>query len=292
MAKPTLAVFGEVLFDCFPDGTQVPGGAPFNVAWHLQALGQQPRLLTRIGQDQAGQDMLHAMQAWGMETQGIQHDTRHATGRVAVSFVEDEPQYCIVAEQAYDFISVQAIDIQADWLYHGSLALRHSASRQTWRAYRQTHAGSVFVDINLRTPWWNPDLLDDILAGADWLKLNQHELEQLAMPLRNHHSRVDSLIERYQLQGVILTQGEAGAALYSAQGEVCTVHPDSAVTGGDSVGAGDAFAAVCLLGLMQSWPYPVMLERAQRLASAIVAQRGAISTNLDFYQSFRLDWME
>ncbi len=54
-ANPSsITVFGEVLFDCFPNGKQVLGGAPFNVAWHLQALGDDPTFISQIGDDTLG----------------------------------------------------------------------------------------------------------------------------------------------------------------------------------------------------------------------------------------------
>ena len=80
-------IFGEVLFDHFPDGTAVLGGAPFNVAWHLHAFGLRPLMISRIGNDELGGRVQEAMQKWGMDCSGMQirHCT-HPTGTVQVTF--------------------------------------------------------------------------------------------------------------------------------------------------------------------------------------------------------------
>ena len=92
----TPIIFGEVLFDCFPDGSQILGGAPFNVAWNLQALGKAPKFISRIGKDAQGDKISRAMQDWGMSTDYLQKDAEHSTGRVDVDIIQGEPHYNIV----------------------------------------------------------------------------------------------------------------------------------------------------------------------------------------------------
>ena len=124
-------IFGEVLFDRFPDSSVVLGGAPFNVAWHLHAFGLKPLMVSRIGNDALGRRVEAAMRDWGMDCSGMQTDSTHPTGSVEVSFVEGEPSYEIAQGVAYDFIDASVLPQPDDgeWLlYHGSLALRHSCS--------------------------------------------------------------------------------------------------------------------------------------------------------------------
>jgi len=97
-------MFGEVLFDMFPDGSVVLGGAPFNVAWHLQAFGLSPLLISRVGADALGRQVSAAMQEWGMDRSGLQLDSAHPTGTVSISFSDGEPKFDIVPNRAFDYI--------------------------------------------------------------------------------------------------------------------------------------------------------------------------------------------
>ncbi|MGD8910729.1 MAG: PfkB family carbohydrate kinase, partial [Chromatiales bacterium] len=117
-----ITVFGEVLFDCFPGGEKILGGAPFNVAWNLCAFGQRPWFVSRVGEDDEGRTIRQAMASWGMDTGGVQSDPQHATGQVQVSLDQGEPSYDIVDAVAYDFIEAGELDPQpCRMLYHGSL---------------------------------------------------------------------------------------------------------------------------------------------------------------------------
>lgn len=147
-----LCIFGEVLFDHFPDGKCVLGGAPFNVAWHLQAFGQAPYFMSRVGDDAEGETVRSAMHDWGMDMAGLQTDLLLATGRVSINFVDGEPVYDIVRPCAYDAIEAQLQMPDCNFLYHGSLALRESTSRLTLDWLRLKQPETVFVDVNLRSP--------------------------------------------------------------------------------------------------------------------------------------------
>src|SRR5574343_1279323 len=102
-------IFGEVLFDHFPDGSRVLGGAPFNVAWHLQAFGLAPCFISRVGHDAEGQEIADLMAGWGMRRDWLQSDAHHATGSVQVSIDDGEPAYEIVKDSAYEFIDLDLI---------------------------------------------------------------------------------------------------------------------------------------------------------------------------------------
>ena len=98
-------IFGEVLFDVYPDGKEILGGAPFNVAWHLHAFGAEPLMVSRVGADKRGERIRECMEAWGMITDGIGLDPKNPTGIVQVSYDENrQPHYDIIPEQAFDFI--------------------------------------------------------------------------------------------------------------------------------------------------------------------------------------------
>jgi len=288
-ATPLVTVFGEVLFDRFSDGSAVLGGAPFNVAWNLQALGQSPRFVSRVGRDEPGELITSAMERWGLDTTDLQRDASFPTGAVVVTVEVGEPRYDIVADQAYDHIAVPEKGAGGGLLYHGTLALRQEVSRQTLETLR---AGArVFVDVNLRAPWWQPrDVLAD-LEHAAWVKLNADELELLAPAGGGEAERAAGLMARCSLQGLIVTRGSAGAAWYDEAGRD-EIGPGDTVKIADTVGAGDAFAAVALLGLVRGWPRGMILARARDFAAAVVGLRGATTENPGFYQPFIRKWKE
>jgi fructokinase len=293
MSRPGPIIYGEVLFDHFPDGSVVLGGAPFNVAWHLQAFGQSPLFISRIGNDALGRNIRTAMLTWGMDTAALQLDSQHPTGTVEVSFIKDEPSFDIVKNSAYDFIEAGILPPlnNHNLIYHGSLILRGEISRTTLQKLKQGAGLPGFVDINLRAPWWTESSIDQALQGARWLKLNNHELALVMPGAHDDAARINYLLQNYDLQYLVVTQGSAGATAVSSAGE--KYHVD---TGGvraevvDTVGAGDAFSSVLLLGQLRGWQLRQSLERAQAFARAIVSVRGATIKDKEFYQPFINAW--
>ena len=135
-----------------------------------------------------------------------------------------------------------------------------------------------------------------MIARADWVKLNRDEAALLfgfAYGAEQEYSQgLAELISRYRLQGIVLTCGaEGAAAMTAADSRVYTVQPDSAaVSLTDTVGAGDAFASVVILGILRAWSLETTLTRAQAFASAVVGQRGATVTDRSFYNNFTGQW--
>lgn len=288
-----IVIFGEVLFDCFPDGRQILGGAPFNVAWHLQAFNAQPLFISRIGDDPAGAQVKAAMQKWGMATEGLQLDKKYPSGRVSINFNKGEPEYNIVADSAYDFIDANFLPKIANncIIYHGSLALRNQTSRCALEKLKRNSSAKYFIDINLRSPWWYSDLIHDSLDDAHWLKVNNHELNVLStLGVDSEKLSVDTLLTKKALEMILHTSGSKGAQLICKDGSQYQITPESGIKVIDTVGAGDAFSSIILLGLLKHWPITVMLQRAQDFASAIVGIHGAISLDTEFYQTFIKAW--
>lgn len=290
MNDPRICIFGEALFDHFSNGKRVLGGAPFNVAWHLQAFGQSPYFVSRVGNDRDGDTIRTAMREWGMDTRGLQTDPTYPTGRVEVSIIDGEPAYDIVHPCAYDAIETRADQPGCELLYHGSLGLRDRGSRQALEHLKALRPGIVFVDVNLRPPWWQKQLLLELLHAADWVKLNSDELAQLHDSGRSESGQAEGFLTRHDLQGLLLTHGAQGAELFTREGGHFEVEPDSDIRVTDTVGAGDAFASVMILGLTKAWPLSLTLQRAQDFASAIVGNRGATVSDAGFYRPFMNQW--
>ncbi|WP_305042857.1 carbohydrate kinase family protein [Geoalkalibacter sp.] len=286
-----LCIFGEVLFDCFPDGERILGGAPFNVAWHLQALGDAPCFVSAIGCDPLGAQIRQAMKDWGMDAAGVQNDPRHPTGQVQIEMVAGEPRYHIEPDCAYDFIRAEDVPSLPPGaiLYHGSLALRQAGSRAACDRLAACAQGGIFLDVNLRPPWWRLEDLHAWLRRARWAKLNREELRQLSPETSNPRHELAAFRRRFGLEQAILTVGREGALVCTADGDIHHQTPPSVEHIVDVVGAGDAFTAAYLQGLQRDWPLSRTLERAQRFAAKVLGLHGATTRERAFYQEFRTD---
>lgn len=285
-------IFGEVLFDCFPDGREIPGGAPFNVAWNLQAFGLSPFFISRVGDDPRGDEIAEMMRNWSMDTTGLQVDPHLPTGRVEVTLQAGEPRFTILPDQAYDRIAFRLPhDLEGPgFLYHGSLALRDTTGRKTLSRIKQQAFCPIFVDVNLRNPWWSRELVLSLLEEATWLKLNEHELFTLFPKRGTLEECGRRVLERFDLNTTFITLGSRGAVAITADNGDYSVAPAQSFPVVDTVGAGDAFASVLLLGLARNWPLPTIMKRAQDFASAVVGRRGAITLERKFYTAIMEQW--
>lgn len=281
---PVIALFGEVLADVFPDRS-VLGGAPFNVARHLQVLGLNPIMISRIGNDALGTALLQEMVQLGMQTAAMQRDGTYPTGQVRVVLEKNGHHFDILPDQAYDFINPQetraALTAHSPQLaYFGTLAQRGAPSRQAAQIFLQECQCPLFLDINLRAPWYDPDIVATSLRAAQIVKLNDEELAVVAgmfgWPLLDEFEQARALQREFELQQVLVTCGAAGCWLLDAQQQLHRARPTSdnrPVV--DTVGAGDAFAAVFMQGLLSGWTLPDTLQRACHYASAQCRVRGA-----------------
>ncbi|HSP01016.1 MAG TPA: carbohydrate kinase [Thioalkalivibrio sp.] len=287
-SSPGPIVFGEVLFDCFPD-RRVLGGAPFNVAWNLQGLGQSPLFVGAVGKDDNGDEVRRSLSGWGMDMSGLQEDALHPTGTVQVHIENDEPSYEIVADQAYDHIARdQALEAVAGCkegiLYHGSLALRFPGSRDTLAALREQLGARVFMDVNLRAPWWDVAGIHALMKDATWVKLNEDELQALAADVgQGLEVRAQGLMQRFGLEAVIVTRASRGALVVTLAGDVIARGAPPVDGLVDTVGAGDAFSAVVITGLINDWDWGTILDRAAVFAAKVCTLRGATTQDKGFY---------
>lgn len=296
-------VFGEVVLDCFEDGAKVLGGAPFNVAWHLQNLGLAPLFISAVGKDEMGGEVVEAMKSIDMAADGLQIKDDLPTGHVRVSHSEGEPQYDIVENVAFDFIDENAI-AQPDnnvLLYNGTLALRNQVSKASLSALIDNHDITRFVDVNLRDPWWNLEQTIELLRYSDYVKLNEHELNILAgeelhqqfpgEPGMMNAPLAEAFKQEHEIVNLIVTLGDKGASLIDAEGHCIDVPaPPRSSKFVDSVGAGDAFSAVMIFAIIHHWDLSSAMMRAQEFASFIVTQQGATCKEPSIYQDFLSLW--
>ncbi len=295
----TVALFGEVLADVFPDRS-VLGGAPFNVARHLRAFGLNPVLISRTGNDALRAELLATMTACGMETKGVQRDADHPTGQVQIHLENGTHRFEILPDQAYDHIDGdEALDvlrsIQPELIYFGSLAQRHAVSRSALQRLLDAGHTPTFFDVNLRAPWYDSATLTSSLQRAAMVKLNDEELgiltRQFGLPGDTLSSQAQAFLQAYGIEQLLVTCGAQGARLVPRAGAEVRVSPTGeAITVVDTVGAGDGFSAVFILGRLRSWPFAQTLDRAHEFAAAICGIRGAVPAQADFYVPFLEAW--
>jgi fructokinase len=277
-AGPVLCI-GEVLWDVFAD-RRLLGGAPFNVACHLCALGQEAAMLSRVGDDALGHEILAQAKARGLAAL-IQVDCHAPTGQVTVTLGDDgSPTYVIHAPAAWDAIEPTPAAVEAaahaSAIVFGSLAHRADRSRTTIGTLLESPALKVF-DVNLRPPHDNRAVVEDLLRRSDIVKLNDDEIRRLAAWFGLPDSVPAACAEiagRFGPRAVCVTLGARGAALWSSGR--WTEQPGHAVEVCDTVGAGDAFLAAFLALLMRGADAAEALAWANAAGAFVAAQPGAV----------------
>jgi len=279
--RQTVFCFGEILWDSLPRGL-FPGGAPMNVAYHLQQLGAQPLPVTAVGRDQLGDELLRRLTAWNVDVAGVSIHPTKPTGIARVTIKNGRHEFEIVADPAWDAITIPAPVLEraarSAAVVFGSLAQRSEQNRRQLARLLDGCAAALKVfDVNLRPPY---DVVDRVWALAkrtDLIKLNDYELAQLldkTIAPESFEETVRLLAERARIGKVCLTAGDRGAGLLLD--DHWYWEPARPALVRDSVGAGDSFLAALLSGLLKGKASPSeILRRACRLAEFVVTQDGA-----------------
>ncbi len=263
--------FGEVLWDILPSGA-VPGGAPMNVSYHLRKLQKNPALITRIGNDEKGKELSRIFSSFGVCQDFFQLDDQHDTGKVYAKPNEhNEVIYDIVKPVAWDFISgnetLHKLVSQSQYFIFGSLAARNDISKNTLLKLLES-ANNKVLDINLRPPHFNKNIVEELISKADFLKINLAELELISGWYFNYShlkDRSNALMEKFKISNMVVTLGAAGAVLFW-NGKKYD-HTGYKVKVKDTIGSGDAFLA----GLISKWMDNSAPQEALQYASAIGA---------------------
>ncbi|HEX4452242.1 MAG TPA: PfkB family carbohydrate kinase [Kofleriaceae bacterium] len=273
-------IWGELLWDMFPDGAKL-GGAPTNVAWHLGQAGGWARLITRIGDDEPGRRALDELGDL-VDTSLVQIDPDRATGEVQVVLDDrGEPRYRLVTDRAWERIACTDDAIgalgEASVVIYGTLAQHTAAGLEGWRAAMNAAHGRCLkvCDVNLRRTE-AASAAEDVavlaaLERADVVKVNDRELAALADWL-GWRDPIGELRKRPRV--VAVTHGADGSTLFgeSTAIEIAGVH---AATGGDNVGCGDAYLAILVHGMTLGWDLATSGHAASRWAAAVACVRGA-----------------
>ena len=307
-AATTTVVFGEALVDDF--GTeQIVGGAPFNVARHLAAFLAPQLMITRVGEDRNGAVVRAEFERFAMSSAGLQLDAMEETGRVVVERSAGGHRFSILPNQAYDYIATAAAlaavaTVDAGIVYFGTLAQRAERSRTALFAVLDATNATRFLDLNLRGNQVDERCVFHALQAANVVKVNEDELQALfawyfqikptdpALSAEEVRASCRALIQMFSLDALIVTLGHRGSVYFGRDNAEPIVHRDNPVPPFviDTVGAGDAFSAIFLLGKVRGWTLEVGLARANEFAGAICAIPGAIPRDMGFYDKWMTRW--
>jgi len=305
---------GEVLWDLLLTGPQL-GGAPANFAYHAHALGAQAQVITRVGKDDHGREIIRRFDDMGLQDAAVQVDVAAPTGTAKVALSGDGLAHFTIQENvAWDFIAVTneavAFARGAHAICFGSLAQRCEPSRHTIQhLVAETPADALRVfDINLRQQFYSRGVLEQSLQLSNVLKLNDDELPTLAAMFNlagSTENQIERLAQMFGLQVVALTRGANGSLLYqeieepgqsrgggaesrhNARWSDCPSRPVKVV---DTVGAGDSFTAALVLGLLRKMDLDEINTIANQVARYVCSQPGATPTlPVEFAKRFSVE---
>lgn len=275
---------GEILWDRLPDGKRL-GGAPANFAWHAAQAGMESCVVSAIGKDDAGDEILHELQKKGLPH--LITTTAYPTGSVDVKLdPQGVPCYHIREQVAWDYIpftpQLEDLATRTRAVCFGSLAQRSAVTRTTINRFLDTMPDGdgryKIFDMNLRQQYYTETLLRDSLLKCNTLKLNDEEL--LTVRTLFDYTATDTreichrLLADYHLKILILTCGTEGSYIFTPATE--SFCPTPRVEVRDTVGAGDSFTAAFTAALLQGMPLPEAHRRAVETSAYVCTCDGAM----------------
>lgn len=295
MKKQKVTAIGEILWDVYPDKKRL-GGAPFNFIYHVWKLSGSAHFLSSVGNDGYGMEILDYLRRQGFPAEYVYIDKEHPTGTVQVKIRDDKtPVFKISAECCYDFLRLddntrRVIEEETEILYFGTLAQRSAVSRNTMKSLMGKNI-KYFCDLNLRHDFFSKDMIEDALNTSNVIKINLDELDKLRKYFGLPEDMTDAageLRSKFRIDLVAVTMGEDGALLSDAGAPDIYKPEDLNVI--DTVGAGDAFAAVLCLGYLNRLELNKINKLANDFASAICMMNGALPGNDIIYNKFKREF--
>lgn len=284
MEKKIVTGIGELLWDLLPEGKQL-GGAPCNFAFHAMQNGCESFIVSAVGNDKLGTEIIDTIHSLALSSKFIQHNS-HTTGNVTVLLDENgQPDYTIHENVAWDFITWEASLIDLAKKTHavcfGSLAQRNEVSEQSIHKFMNSVSEECLkvFDINLRQHYYSPETIHKSLRHANVLKLNDDELPVIASFYSlggTIENQLKTLAEKFDLKYIAYTMGSKGSMLLSTMETSYLDAPKVKVK--DTVGAGDAFTAVLIAGILNGMPLAEIHQKASDIAAFVCTRKGATPT--------------
>lgn len=285
---------GEILFDVYEENKTL-GGAPFNFIYHIIKLTGQGNFISRIGNDKLGGEIKQFFNRSEISDKYLQIDETHKTGLARAKLDERKvPTFTIEKDRAYDFIEttdnlINLAKNDTDCLYFGSLAQRNDVSKNTIQTLIDI-APVKFCDLNIRQDFYSKEIIEKSLKAADILKINSDELQIISEMFISNNlgliTTIESLMSHFSIDLVCVTDGENGATIVNNnyESDTCKIKNEDVV---DTVGAGDAYAAILCIGFMDKLDSRKINKLANEFAGEIVKVKGALPENDQVYDKFK-----
>jgi fructokinase len=278
-----IVCFGEVLWDMLPSGKKL-GGAPLNVALRAQSFGNNATVISSIGNDIQGQEILEEMKTYKADIGHIQVSRNFATSEVLVSLNErGSASYEITMPCAWDDIELLDKDVESvkssDAFIYGSLVARTQKSRNTLFELLK-HAPFKIFDVNLRPPHYEMTTLLPLMKAADLIKLNDDELFEICARLGYASQSIEECINflgnKTNTGRICVTCGKHGAILFINNQFI--KNKGYKITVADTVGAGDSFLASLVSKLLNGDSPAEALDFACAVGAIVASKSGANPT--------------
>jgi fructokinase len=278
--KVKAVTYGEVLWDVFPTHKKI-GGAPLNVALRMKSFGAESTIISKVGSDVDGKEIVSFLSEKGIDTDIIQISEEYKTGVVNVMINEKgNASYDILYPSAWDKIALND-DIknkvsEADVFIFGSLICRDEESRSTLNALLEEAKYKVF-DANLRAPYYTTDVLIELMMKADFIKLNDEELFEISKkmdsPYNSFEQNIKFIADKTNTKQICVTKGAFGAVLY--YNEKFYYNSGYFIKVVDTVGAGDSFLASLIIRLLRGKSPQKSLNYACAIGALVAGEEGA-----------------
>ena len=275
--------FGEILWDKLPSG-KVPGGAPLNFAYRLNSFQNSLSIISKVGDDPLGKELSEFLNKNGLDTEHIQISKIYKTGEVNVSIDKNGiADYDILNPVAWDDISLNLKNIEltknSSVFVFGSLICRNMTSRRTLKELLKIAPFKLF-DINLRSPYYNMNLIEELMLSSDFIKFNYEEIEEISTIYINKKATLENMIEtiseKTKTKNICVTMGEKGACYYTNNS---FYYQDGfKINVLDTVGAGDSFLATLVEGILNKTKPQEILKKACAVAALVASKEGATPT--------------
>ncbi|WP_412561421.1 carbohydrate kinase family protein [Winogradskyella sp. MIT101101] len=275
-----IVCYGEVLWDVFPTHEKI-GGAPLNVAIRLKSLKNEINIISKIGNDSKGENLVAFIEEKGVGIEGIQVDKHHKTGKVTVKLNQKgSASYDINFPRAWDNIepTEEAIKMveSSDAFVYGSLVARNNTSKETLIELLNYASYKIF-DVNLRPPYYTQELLIELMNKADFIKFNDDELFEISKYIGSKYNSIEQNIkyvaEQTNTKHICVTKGRHGAVLlYDDQLYYNSGYLIKVV---DTVGAGDSFLATLINYLLKKENPQKAIDTACAVGALVAQSEGA-----------------